>query len=103
MAKTSRKKAPKKIAKKPAKKSVKKAANKPLTVYGYLIVEKDGSDMYAYYEHPKHYAVTEPQRARTMFRVTASDLANQCDLSDFGRAVYLVQEIHKDDPVFHYV
>lgn len=99
MAKTA-KTTTRKIVKK--KKAVKKPVNIRMPVYGYLIIERDKNDMYAYYEAPKHHAVTEPMRARTMLRIQPSELEKDCDLSSYGVRVYFVQELYKDDPVFHY-
>lgn len=96
MAKTTNKKTTKK------KKAVKKPAATRAPVYGYLIIERDKNDVYAYYESPKHHAVTEPQRSRTMRRVEPGELQEECDLSVYGVRVYFVQELYKDDPMFHY-
>ena len=91
-----------KKAKTPTKKKAIKKVTPPVQpVYGYLVIERENNNMYAYYEAPKHHAVTEPIRSRTMLRIQPEELQKECDLSHYGVRVYFVQELYKDEPVFH--
>lgn len=78
------------------KKSTKTRKIKPKlpAVFGYLIVEKDEHSTYAYYESPGHHAVVEPERSQKSTRVNKTAISENCDLGDYGPAVYFVQELY---------
>lgn len=73
------------------KRTVKKKPSR--SVKGYLIIECDHGDMYAYVEPPAHHKKMMQYRIPELQR-PISALDNECDLSTYGNNFYFIQELY---------